>query len=173
MARPGHLGPRNLRCAGQPGLPLQALKPQASRLSRGPQLSSSPGSGGCRCPTEVLSCQPKFLVKPLVDKASGQIGSSLPARPRPPPSPRSANRGRSRAPAAGQQANGVGSCTASTQPDTTQGGGRSWGAGGRATWDLRPGVEGPLLLGWASSGGSTTTAAGSPPPTSVVLATTW
>lgn len=34
---------------------------------------------------EVLSCQPKFLVKPLVDKPSGQIGSSLPARPRPPP----------------------------------------------------------------------------------------
>lgn len=50
-----------------------------------PQFSLSSLRAATGAPTEVLSCQCKFLVKPLVDKASGQIGPSLPARP--PPSP--------------------------------------------------------------------------------------
>lgn len=64
-----------------------ALKFQSSGLSGHPlrfSLSSQLAAAGA--PTEVLSCQCKCLVKPLVDKASGQIGSSLPA-PHPHPAP--------------------------------------------------------------------------------------
>lgn len=68
------------RCAAGAEAPRVALKPQVRRLPGRPHptvqlVSPAPAAA----PTEVLSCQRKCLVKPLVDKASGQIGSAVPA----------------------------------------------------------------------------------------------
>lgn len=120
-----------------------------------PQFSLSSLRAATGAPTEVLSCQRKFLVKPLVDKAPGQIVPLYLPDPR--PRRRGPNCSRSWWQAAAlRRANWAGTRAGFVQLDAWKDGGRSRGrrlGGVHAAWDLRPGVafgEGrAIIAGWS------------------------